>query len=55
MGDYHIILGQFCVRPMNSKCRELQKFVQQNLDWMNEQIKSNNSDYWKLVCWRCHV
>ncbi|XP_052256063.1 putative phospholipase B-like 2 isoform X2 [Dreissena polymorpha] len=41
--------GQFCERPLNPECEQLGNFLQQNLEWMQDQIKSQDSDYWKMV------
>ncbi|XP_060577603.1 putative phospholipase B-like 2 [Ruditapes philippinarum] len=41
--------GQFCERPLNPECHQLRNFLQNNLDWMKDNIKSQNTVYWNLV------
>lgn len=39
----------YCSKPYSTYCTKLQKFLQANLDWMNQQIKTNTSSYWRMV------
>lgn len=44
-------LQGYCPIPLSTYCTSLHKFLQTNLDWMNQQIKanSNTSGYWHMV------
>lgn len=39
----------YCTEPYSAYCTKLHTFLQANLDWMNEQIKTNTSTYWHMV------
>jgi len=41
----------YCTIPLSTYCTSLHKFLQTNLNWMNQQIKaySNISGYWHMV------
>ncbi|CAL1540352.1 unnamed protein product [Lymnaea stagnalis] len=40
----------FCPEPLSNQCRQLKKFLEQNLDWMQQQINNaGNNPYWYHV------
>ncbi|WAR23064.1 PLBL2-like protein [Mya arenaria] len=43
------VAGQFCERPLNPGCEKLRNFLQNNLAWMQQQIKEKQNDYWNMV------
>nr|KAG5702281.1 hypothetical protein BaRGS_002948 [Batillaria attramentaria] len=46
---YQNTVGSFC-QPKTSKCRALEKFLRQNLNWVKENVDANpDIDYWYQV------
>jgi hypothetical protein len=42
----------YCTKPLDARCKKIQKFLDENLVWISKQITANadNDPYWHQVC-----